>query len=287
MSQSVGAFVGSSPSVALDLTSEEKIIGEGLTFEDVLLVPGRSDVLPADADVGTFLTPRIRLQVPIVSAAMDTVSEARLAIALAREGGIGVIHRNLPVEAQAAEVDKVKRSEAGMIVEPVTLGPHDLVGDALAVMAKYHISGVPITDNGRLVGILTNRDLRFQDDVDQEIRALMTPMPLVTAAVGITLDEAAGDLAPPPDREAADCGRGRDAQGADYGQGHRQEAPVSARDERSARPVAGGRGGGGGRRGIGTRGCLGQRGGGRAGGGRCPWPHHRGHHDGKGVEAPL
>ncbi len=190
MSQSVGAFVGSSPSVALDLTSEEKIIGEGLTFEDVLLVPGRSDVLPADADVGTFLTPRIRLQVPIVSAAMDTVSEARLAIALAREGGIGVIHRNLPVAAQAAEVDKVKRSEAGMIVEPVTLGPHDLVCDALAVMAKYHISGVPITDNGRLVGILTNRDLRFQDDVEQEIRALMTPMPLVTAAVGITLDEA-------------------------------------------------------------------------------------------------
>jgi IMP dehydrogenase len=168
-----------------------KFAREGLTFDDVLLEPAASDVLPADVSIATRLTPRITLAIPVVSAAMDTVTEARLAIALAREGGIGVLHRNLPVEAQAAEVDRVKRSESGMIVEPVTLRAEDRVSDALALMERYRISGVPIVDEeGRLVGILTNRDLRFRDDADLPVSALMTSSALVTAPVGTTLDEA-------------------------------------------------------------------------------------------------
>ena len=145
------------------LALERKLSKEGITFDDVLLVPAESDVLPDQVSTITRFTRTIELATPIASAAMDTVTEARMAIALAREGGIGVIHRNLPVEEQVAEVDKVKRSEAGMIVEPVTLRSHDLVADALELMETYHISGVPITDEtGRLVGILTNRDLRFR-----------------------------------------------------------------------------------------------------------------------------
>ncbi len=168
-----------------------KFAREGLTFDDVLLEPAASDVLPTDVSTATRLTPRITLAIPVVSAAMDTVTEARLAIALAREGGIGVLHRNLPIEAQADEVDMVKRSESGMIVEPVTLGPGDSVSDALALMERYRISGVPIVDEaGRLVGILTNRDLRFRDDADVPVSALMTSSALVTAPVGTTLDEA-------------------------------------------------------------------------------------------------
>ncbi|MCX2726658.1 IMP dehydrogenase [Thermomicrobium sp. 4228-Ro] len=169
----------------------EKLVGIGLTFDDVLLVPAESAVLPKDVDTRTRLTRHIELNIPIVSAAMDTVTEARMAIALAREGGIGIIHRNLSIEEQVAEVDKVKRSESGMIVEPVTLRPTDKVRDALAVMERYHISGVPITDEqGRLVGILTNRDLRFEDDLDQPVANLMTKENLITAPVGTTLDEA-------------------------------------------------------------------------------------------------
>lgn len=171
-----------------------KFGAEGLTFDDVVLVPGRTSVLPQDVDTSTQLTPHIRLQIPLVSAAMDTVTEARLAIALAREGGLGVVHRNLTIEAQATEVDKVKRSEAGMIVEPVTLSPHDRLHDATAVMERYHISGVPITDNGqpggKLVGILTNRDIRFAQDPNEEVWRLMTRDGLVTAPVGCTLEEA-------------------------------------------------------------------------------------------------
>src|SRR6058998_3117181 len=145
-----------------ELQLPEKFAKEGLTFDDVLLVPAESTVLPNDVSTATRLTRTIALEIPVVSAAMDTVTEARLAIALAREGGIGIVHRNLAIEDQVAEVDKVKRSEAGMIVEPVTLRPTDLVGDALDLMARYHISGVPIVDQaGILVGILTNRDLRF------------------------------------------------------------------------------------------------------------------------------
>jgi IMP dehydrogenase len=173
------------------LSLEQKFAKEGLTFDDVLLVPAESHVLPNDVSTATRLTPSLRLAIPLVSAAMDTVTEARLAIALAREGGLGVIHRNLSIADQVAEVDKVKRSESGMIVEPVTLRPDALVSDALHLMRRYHISGVPITDGeGVLVGILTNRDLRFEDDVTQPVSALMTARDLVTAPVGTTLAEA-------------------------------------------------------------------------------------------------
>ena len=164
---------------------------EGLTFDDVLLVPAASSVLPNDAVTATRLTPLIALEIPIVSAAMDTVTEARLAIALAREGGIGVLHRNLSISDQVAEVDKVKRSEAGMIVEPVTLSPSAVVGEALELMARYRVSGVPIVDDSDvLVGILTNRDLRFGSDHEQPVSAYMTGRNLITAPVGTTLAEA-------------------------------------------------------------------------------------------------
>jgi len=170
---------------------DRKFAREGLTFDDVLLVPAESRVLPNDVSTRTRLTRGIELAIPIVSAAMDTVTEARLAIALAREGGIGVLHRNLPIEDQVAEVDKVKRSESGMIVEPVTLPPDAPVSTALELMSTYHISGVPITDDeGKLLGILTNRDLRFAPDATQPVRSLMTARDLVTAPVGTTLAEA-------------------------------------------------------------------------------------------------
>jgi len=170
---------------------ERKLGREGLTFDDVLLLPDESSVLPNDVSTVTRLTPSIELNIPIVSAAMDTVTGARLAIALAREGGIGIVHRNLSVEDQVAEVDKVKRSESGMIVEPLTLRPNDSVADALGLMERYRISGLPVTDvDGILVGILTNRDLRFETDVAQPVAALMTSRNLVTAPVGTTLDEA-------------------------------------------------------------------------------------------------
>ncbi len=173
--------------VALD----EKFGSEGLTFDDVLLVPAESTVLPDEVMTRTLFSRNVELAIPISSAAMDTVTEARLAIGLAREGGIGVLHRNLSVEEQAAEVDKVKRSESGMIVEPVTLGPLDRIADALALMETYHISGVPITDDsGLLVGILTNRDLRFEGDTAMTIAELMTSENLITVPVGTTLDEA-------------------------------------------------------------------------------------------------
>jgi IMP dehydrogenase len=173
----------------LDL--DRKFGKEGLTFDDVLLVPAESRVLPNEVSTATQLTRGIRIEIPIVSAAMDTVTEARLAIALAREGGMGIIHRNLSIDAQMAEVDKVKRSESGMIVEPVTLPRNALVSDALDLMATYHISGVPITDEtGTLVGILTNRDLRFAPDASQPVSALMTSRDLVTAPLGTTLAEA-------------------------------------------------------------------------------------------------
>ena len=173
------------------LELDRKFGREGLTFDDVLLVPAESRVLPNDVSTATRLTRGITIEIPIVSAAMDTVTEARLAIALAREGGLGVVHRNLPIDAQVAEVDKVKRSESGMIVEPVTLPADALVADALNLMSRYHISGVPITEaDGTLVGILTNRDLRFAPDTSQPVSELMTARGLVTAPVGTTLSEA-------------------------------------------------------------------------------------------------
>jgi IMP dehydrogenase len=165
-------------------------VPEALTFDDVLLLPARSDVVPASANTSTHLSRNITLNIPLVSAAMDTVTESRLAIALAQQGGIGIIHRNISIEQQAGEVDKVKRSESGMIVDPVTMSPDEKISDALEVMRKYKISGVPITKNKKLVGILTNRDLRFETRTDIPISKVMTRENLITVPVGTTLEEA-------------------------------------------------------------------------------------------------
>ena len=170
--------------------TEDKFVGEGLTFDDLLLVPAKSDVLPADVDVTTRLTNKIKLNVPIMSAAMDSVTESKMAIAIAREGGIGVIHKNMSIEDQAIEVDKVKRSENGVITDPFFLAPENSVDDADKLMGKYRISGVPICEDGKLVGILTNRDLRFIRDYSIQIKEVMTKENLVTAPVGTTLEEA-------------------------------------------------------------------------------------------------
>jgi IMP dehydrogenase len=173
---------------------DEKFALEGLTFDDVLIVPAASAVLPGDVSTQTRLTRTIHINIPIVSAAMDTVTEARLAIALAREGGIGIIHRNLSIEDQAEEVDKVKRSESGMITDPVTMEPTASLHAALAVMQRFHISGIPITENGRLVGILTNRDIRFETNLDRPVAELMTRDHLITVPVGTTLEQARDSL---------------------------------------------------------------------------------------------
>ncbi len=165
-------------------------IPEGLTFDDVLLQPARSAVLPNEADTSTFVTRNIRLNIPILSAAMDTVTESHLAIALAQQGGIGIIHKNMSIERQAEEVDRVKRSESGMIVDPVTIDPDKKISDALELMQRYRISGVPVTRHGKLVGILTNRDLRFETRFDLPVEAVMTKEPLFTVPVGTTLEEA-------------------------------------------------------------------------------------------------
>ena len=169
----------------------DKIVKQGLTFNDVLLIPGKSDVLPKDVDLRTRLTRNIDLNIPLVSAAMDTVTEARLAIAMAQEGGIGIIHKNFTIEEQAEEVEKVKRSESGMIVDPVTLSPDHYISEALELMQKYRISGVPIVAPGnRLVGILTNRDLRFEKNLNRRVKEVMTSKGLVTAKLGISLEDA-------------------------------------------------------------------------------------------------
>jgi IMP dehydrogenase len=162
----------------------------GLTFDDVLLIPAKSEVLPKEVDVSTSIAKGIKLNIPILSAAMDTVTESKLAIALAREGGMGVVHKNMSITRQQAEVDKVKRSESGMIVDPITLPPDKLIGDALEVMRKFSISGIPITKRGKLVGILTNRDLRFEKDLNKKIGMVMTKKKLVTVPEGTTLDQA-------------------------------------------------------------------------------------------------
>lgn len=168
----------------------KKIIGDALTFDDVLLMPNYSTVLPRETDVRTSLTKKVKLNIPLVSAAMDTVTEGELAIALAREGGIGIIHKNFSIERQANEVSLVKRSESGMIDDPITLEPDRPVHEAMALMSKYHISGIPIVTGGRLVGMLTNRDLRFVDDDDRKVNEFMTKDHLVTAKVGTTLEDA-------------------------------------------------------------------------------------------------
>src|SRR6202021_1123186 len=165
-------------------------IPEGLTFDDVLLVPAHSELLPAQADTRTKLTRGIPLNIPIVSSAMDTVTESHLAIALAQQGGIGFVHRNMPIDRQAEEVDRVKRSESGMIVDPIPIGPDKKISDALALMERYRISGVPVTRARQLVGILTNRDLRFESRFDLPISDVMTKDNLITVPVGTTLHEA-------------------------------------------------------------------------------------------------
>lgn len=167
-----------------------KIIGEGITFDDVLLVPAYSEVLPNDVDLTTKLTQKIKLNIPLMSAGMDTVTEHRMAIAMARQGGIGVIHKNMSIEKQAEEVDKVKRSENGVISDPFYLSPEHTLADADELMSKFRISGVPITEDGKLVGIITNRDLKFEKDYTKKIKESMTSEGLVTAKEGITLDEA-------------------------------------------------------------------------------------------------
>ncbi len=168
----------------------EKFIKEGLTFDDVLLIPGKSDVLPSDVDVKTSLSPKINLNIPMLSAAMDTVTECKMAIAMAREGGMGVIHKNMSIEQQMDEVDRVKRSEHGVIVNPFSLSPNHTLNDADILMSKYKISGVPICEGGKLVGILTNRDLRFETDFDKKIHEAMTKENLITTPVGTTLPQA-------------------------------------------------------------------------------------------------
>src|SRR5438093_6339374 len=173
---------------------DDKFAGEGLTFDDVLIVPAASSVLPRDVSTQTRLTRTITINIPIISAAMDTVTEGKLAIALAREGGLGVVHRNLSIEDQAREVDKVKRSESGMITDPITLEPTALLREALAAMEHFHISGVPITEQGKLVGILTNRDIRFETNMERPITELMTRDHLITVPVGTTLEQARDSL---------------------------------------------------------------------------------------------
>lgn len=172
-----------------------KVIGEALTFDDVLLIPAKSEVLPRDVDVSTYLTKKIKLNIPLMSAGMDTVTDSRMAIAMAREGGIGIIHKNMTIDQQALEVDKVKRSEHGVITDPIFLHPEDKVQEALTLMSRYRISGVPITVEGKLVGILTNRDLRFERDYQRAIGEVMTKENLVTASVGTTLEHAKEILA--------------------------------------------------------------------------------------------
>ena len=169
---------------------EQEVLPVGLTFDDVLLIPAESAVLPRDIDVSTRLTERIKLNIPLVSAAMDTVTESKTAIAMAQEGGIGIVHRNLPVTAQASEVEKVKKFESGMISEPITVAPDQKISDAQEIMKMYGISGLPVTKNGRLLGILTNRDLRFEKRLDRPVSEVMTKDKLVTVKPGVGLDEA-------------------------------------------------------------------------------------------------
>ncbi|RJP61852.1 MAG: IMP dehydrogenase [Ignavibacteriales bacterium] len=173
------------------IIGSEKILQDGYTFDDLLLVPAKSQVLPREVDVSTYLTKSIKLNIPFISAAMDTITESNMAIAMAVEGGIGIIHKNMSIEKQSDEIDKVKRSESGMILHPITLSPNKTVQDALVLMSKYHISGIPIVEeNGKLVGILTNRDLRFEPNIHLKVKDIMTAEGLITAPVGTDLEKA-------------------------------------------------------------------------------------------------
>ena len=206
-----------------------------LTFDDVLLVPRHSLTHPKDVSVVSRFSRGIELRIPLVSAAMDTVTESEMAIAMARAGGIGVLHKNMSIDRQAAEVDRVKRSESGMILKPITLRPTDTVREATALMHRFRISGVPIVDEEeRLVGIITNRDLQFERNLDRPLREAMTADGLITAREGTTLDEAERILARASHREAAGRRRARRAQGAHHDQGHSQAPAVSRREQGSA-----------------------------------------------------
>ena len=224
------------------LLSIESGLVTALTFDDILLVPRHTDFVPTEVDVSTQLTRNIRLSVPLVSAAMDTVTESRLAIAMAQQGGLGVIHKNLSIDEQASEVDRVKRSESGMIVDPITLSPTHRIFEALDLMKKYSISGVPITEDGskegRLVGILTNRDLRFETNVNRAICEVMTREPLFTVPVGTTLDAAREILHLHKVEKLLVVDQRLPAEGADHRQGHPEGGQVPERVERLARPAA-------------------------------------------------
>ncbi len=167
----------------------DDVVKESLTFDDLLLVPAASSILPRDVDTSTKLTKNISLNIPIISAAMDTVTESRTAICMAQEGGIGIIHRNMSIEQQAVEVDRVKKSESGMVVDPITIEPDQKVSAALELMSKYSISGVPVVKKGKLVGILTNRDLRFEENLDQPVSNVMTKKNLITVSANISLED--------------------------------------------------------------------------------------------------
>ena len=195
----------------------KKVKREGLTYDDVLLVPGRSSVMPREVKINTNVTRQIKLNIPLLSAAMDTVTEARLAIAMAREGGVGVLHKNMSVEDQALQVRRVKRSESGMILDPITLEVDRTVGDARVLMARYSIGGIPIVDQSqRLVGIITNRDLRFEEDSHQPVRSVMTPTPLITAPVGMTLEQAEAILQKHKIEKLPRCRRGGMFEGVNH-----------------------------------------------------------------------
>ena len=224
----------------INTDAASKFARQGLTFDDVLLIPAESDILPADVDLHTQLTKKIKLNIPVMSAAMDTVTESRMAIAIAREGGIGIIHKNMSIGQQAEQVDMVKRSENGVITNPFWLAPGHTLAEADELMAKYRISGVPICDHGRLIGIITNRDMKFEVDMDQLIDNVMTKENLVTATEGTTLEEAKEILPPPQDREAAHRGRRVPAQGPDHHQGHREGHRVPQLRPGRKGPPAGG-----------------------------------------------
>ena len=205
-----------------------KIIGEGITFDDVLLVPAYSEVIPNQVDLTTYLTKTIKLNIPMMSAGMDTVTEHRMAIAMARQGGIGIIHKNMTIEAQADEVDKVKRSENGVITDPFYLSPEHTLADANDLMAKFRISGVPITENGKLVGIITNRDLKFETDFSKKIKESMTSENLITAKVGITLDEAKKILAKASKEKLPIVDDDFNLKRSDHHQGYRETDQIPA-----------------------------------------------------------
>ena len=208
---------------------EQEVLPVGLTFDDVLLIPAESSVLPKEIDVATRLTERIQLNIPLVSAAMDTVTESKTAIAMAQEGGIGIIHRNLSVWAQAGEVEKVKKFESGMITDPITVAPDQKISEAQDIMTKFGISGLPVVKNGRLVGILTNRDLRFEKKLDRMVSEVMTKDKLVTVKPGVDLDEAKEILHQHRIEKLLVVDDKYELQGLDYRQRYRKENPISQR----------------------------------------------------------